>query len=123
MDKQIHLVRDVLDHQMIDKKDDPMGRIDGIVIEVEEGMQPRVVELQAGIVVLGDRVGRRIGKWVRLIAMKWGLVGGEKTRVKWEAVRWTFNETKVDMDADQTPALAWENFLAEKVIAKLPRSK
>ncbi len=123
MSHPIHLVRDVLDHQMIDRKDDPMGRIDGIAIEVEGGKQPRVVELQGGIVVLGDRLGKRIGKWVKLFAMKWGLVRGERTRVKWEEVRWTFSETKVDVDADQMPALAWENFLGEKVIAKLPRSK
>ena len=123
MEKQIHLVRDVLDHQMIDKKDDPMGRIDGIVIEVEEGKQPRVVELQGGIVVLGERLGKRIGKFVRLLAMRWGLVRGEKTRVKWEQDRWVFSETKVDVDGDQMPALAWENWLGEKVIAKLPRSK
>ena len=123
MEKPIHLIRDVLDHQMIDKKDDPMGRIDGIVVEVEDGQQPRVVELQGGIVVLGDRLGKRIGRWVRLLAMKWGLVKGEKTRVKWEQVRWVFSEIKVDVDGEQTSALAWENWLGEKVISKLPRSK
>jgi hypothetical protein len=123
MKDQIHLIRDVLDHQMIDKKDDPMGRIDGIVIEDEEGKQPRVVELQGGIVVLGERLGERIGRWVRLMSMKWGLKRGEKTRVKWQEIRWIQSEIKVDMDGDQTPALAWENWLGEKVIAKLPRSK
>ena len=123
MSHPIHLIRDVLDDQMIDKKDAPMGRIDGIVIEVEDGKQPRVVELQGGIVVLGERLGRRIGKFVRLMAMRWGLVKGEKTRVKWEQVRWVFSEIKVDVDGDQTPALEWEHWLGEKVIAKLPRSK
>jgi len=123
MKEQIHLVRDMLDHQMLDRKDDPMGRIDGIVITVEEGERPRVVELQGGIVVLGNRLGERIGRWIRLAAMKWGLVRGEKTRVKWEQVRWIDIETKVDVEGDQTPALAWENYLGEKVIAKLPRSK
>ena len=123
MKEQIHLVRDMLDHQMLDRKDDPMGRIDGIVITVEEGERPRVVELQGGIVVLGNRLGERIGRWIRLAAMKWGLLRGEKTRVKWEQVRWIDIETKVDVEGDQTPALAWENYLGEKVIAKLPRSK
>ena len=108
---------------MLDRKDDPMGRIDGIVVEVEEGKQPRVVELQGGIVVLGERLGERVGRWVKLLAMRWGLVRGERTRVKWEDVRWAFSEIKVDVDGDQTPALEWENFLREKVIAKLPRSK
>jgi hypothetical protein len=81
--EHIHLVRDVLDHQMIDKKNDPMGRIDGMVILDEEGKQPRVLELQGGIVVLGERLGKRIGKWVRLAAMKWGLLRGKRTRMKW----------------------------------------
>ena len=123
MSHPIHLIRDVLDHQMIDKKDDPMGRIDGIVIEVEEGQQPRVVELQGGLVVLGERLGRRIGRWGKGAATKWELLKGEKTIVKWEQVRWVFSEIKVDVDGDQTPALEWEHFLGEKVIARLPRSK
>ena len=123
MKDRIHLIRDVLDHQMIDRKDDPMGRVDGIVLILEEGERPRVVELQGGIVVLGERLGKRIGRWTKLAAMKWGLVRGERTRVKWEDVRWVSSETKVDVDGDQTPALAWENWLGEKVIAKLPRSK
>jgi hypothetical protein len=123
MKDQIHLVRDVLDHQMIDREDDPMGRIDGIVIAVEDGQQPRVVELQGGIVVLGERLGEKMGRWVRGAAMKWGLVRGEKTRVKWSDVRWIFSEVKVDVDGDQTPAMEWEHFLGEKIIAKLPRSK
>ena len=121
--EQIHLVRDVLDHLMIDKKDDPMGRIDGMVIVDEEGKQPKVLELQGGIVVLGDRLGKRIGRWVRLAAMKWGLRRGERTRVAWKDVRWIEIEVKVDVDGDQTPALEWEHWLGEKVIAKLPRSK
>src|SRR6266446_3113122 len=108
---------------MIDKKDDPMGRIDGIVIVDEEGKQPRVAELQGGIVVLGERFGTRIGRWIRWMAMKWGLRRGERTRVKWSEVRWVQTEIKVDVDGDQTPALAWENWLGEKVIGKLPRSK
>jgi len=121
--KQIHLIRDVLDHQMIDKKEDPMGRVDGIAVVEAEGGRPRVEELQGGIVVLGERLGRRIGKRVRLGAMKWGLLRGKRTRVKWKDVRWIFDEIKVDVDGGQTPALEWEHWLGEKVIAKLPRSK
>jgi hypothetical protein len=121
--QKIHLVRDVLDCQLIDKKDDPMGRVDGIVIVEEEGKQPRVAELQGGIVVLGERLGKRIGKWVRLIAMRWGLKRGQRTRVKWRDVRWIHEEMKVDVNGDRTPALVWENWLGEKVIARLPRSK
>jgi hypothetical protein len=58
-----------------------------------------------------------------MAAMKWGLKRGQRTRVKWEKIRWIHSEIKVDVDGDQTPALAWENYLGEKVIAKLPRSK
>jgi hypothetical protein len=74
-------------------------------------------------VVLGERFGKRIGRWVKLAAMKWGLRRGERTRVKWEEVRWVYSEIKVDVDGDQTPALEWEHWLGKKVIAKLPRSK
>ena len=48
---------------------------------------------------------------------------GERTRVKWNDVRWAFSEIKVDVEGDETPALEWEHFLREKVVSKLPRSK
>src|SRR5947207_826829 len=108
---------------MIDKTDDPMGRIDGMVIVDEEGKRGEGWEGKGGSVVRGGRLGKRIGRWVRLAAMKWGLRRGERTRVAWKDVRWIEIEVKVDVDGDQMPALEWEHWLGEKLISKLPRSK
>ena len=123
MAEKILLVRDVLDKAMLDRKGDPMGRADGLVIFDEDGKQPRVGYLEAGITVLAARLNRRTGRWVRLMAQRWGLKRGQPTRVRWKQITEAGIELKVDVDGDQTPALAWEHWLGAKIIPKLPKSK
>jgi hypothetical protein len=121
--EKILLIRDVLDNAMLDRKGDPMGRADGIVIIDEDGRQPRVAYIEAGATVLAARLGKRIGRCVRLMAQRWGLRRGQPTRIRWKQVKEVGIELKIDVDGDQTPARAWENWLREKVIPKLPKSK
>ena len=52
------LVRDDLDKQLGDRQGKPIGRIDGIVMEIEEGRQPRVVAVEVGSVAQARRLGR-----------------------------------------------------------------
>ncbi len=42
-----HLVADFLDEQLVDRKGEPAGRVDGIVIELREDRPPRVVCVEA----------------------------------------------------------------------------
>jgi hypothetical protein len=123
MDQRVPLIRDLLDKLIIDRKGDPMGRVDGIVIVEEAGKQPRVERIEAGIVVLAARLHQKIGRWVRLAAARWGLRRGQPTRISVKKIKEMGIEVKVDVEGDQTPALAWEYFLRERVISKLPRSK
>ncbi len=123
MAQEILLVRDVLDKALLDRKGDPMGRADGLVIVYEDGKQPRVAYIEAGITVLAARLSRRIGRCVRLMAQRWGLRRGQPTRIRWKQVKRIGIELKVDVDGDQTPALAWEHWLRKKAIPKLPKSK
>src|SRR5436190_564358 len=108
MADRILLIRDVLDKAMLDRKGDPMGRADGVVIFDEDGKQPRVAYIEAGITVLAARLSRRLGRWVRVMAQRWGLKRGQPTRVRWKQIREVGIELKVDVDGNQTPAMAWE---------------
>ena len=123
MAEEILLVRDVLDKRLLDSKGDPMGRADGLIFIDEDGKQPRVAYIEAGITVLAARLSRRIGRWVRLMAQRWGLRRGQPTRIRRKQIREMGIELKVDVDGDQTPALAWEHWFRERVISKLPKSK
>jgi hypothetical protein len=120
---ELHLVRDLLDTQLVDNRHDPLGRADGVILTVVEGHQPRVACIEIGVTVASGRVSRRIGMWVRALARRWGLRRGRPTRVPWSRVKKVAIETELDLLADQTPALAWENWLRERVVRRIPSLK
>jgi hypothetical protein len=119
----MHLVRDVLDKLMVDANHDPLGRVDGIVLIVEEGKPPRVVQIEAGATVIAERLNRRLGRWARGIARRWGLVRGRPTRIAWEKILSVGIEVKVDVKADAVPTTVWEHWLREHFVERLPGGK
>jgi hypothetical protein len=119
----MYLVRDVLDNLLVDRNHDPLGRVDGIVLIVEEGKAPRVVQIEAGATAVADRLSRRFGRCVRAMARRWGLVRGRPTRIPWRKILSVGIEVKVDVKADQMPTLAWEHWLREHVVERIPGGK
>jgi sporulation protein YlmC with PRC-barrel domain len=119
----LHLVRDLLDKQLVDRQHDPMGRADGIVLVVPAEGPPRVACVEPGVTVLAGRLGRRLGRWARAGSRRWGLGRGKPFRVPWSAVVKVGIETEVDLDANATPVLAWEHWLLAQVVRYVPSLK
>ena len=117
----LELVRDVLDNQLVDREGTFMGRVDGLVLSFEEGEQPRVDRLELGFVVLARRIHPRVEKWVEAIRRRFPV---RKTAI--QVVPWSLvaeinaQHLKLDIDAYDTPAFAWERWLRDHVVAKLP---
>jgi sporulation protein YlmC with PRC-barrel domain len=120
---EVHLVRDLLDEQLFDRRHQPMGRVDGIVLAFADAEPPRVASLESGIAVASERVSRLIGRCVRAMGRRWGLREGKPLEIPWEDVARVGIETVLDLDADDTVALAWEHWLREKVVSRLPSLK
>src|SRR5215213_7356271 len=93
----MELVHDVLDKQVVDRKQVKMGKVDGLVIELRDGEAPRVAGLEIGAVALARRLGPRIGRWASRIGER---LGGAKHRephrIPWTKVR----DVGVDVDVD-----------------------
>src|SRR4051794_17117980 len=117
------LVRDVLDKLLIDRNHHPIGRVDGIVLLLEEGKPPRVTCIESGARTWSSRLHPRIGRLVRWMARRWGLKRGKPTRIGWDKVTDVGIEVKVDANADEMPTLAWEHWLRDHVVARLPGGK
>jgi hypothetical protein len=117
---ELQLARDVLDKQMVDWRQEPMGRVDGIVLVVEPGRPPRVKTLRSGPVVLARRLHRRVGRWVWRLARRWGVRRGRPVRVDLSKVKSVGLEVKLNFGAEETPALALEHWLREKIICRIP---
>ena len=114
------LVRDCLDKQLADRHGRPVGRIDGIVLSIEDGAQPRVVAVEVGSVAQARRLGPRWGRWAERLALRWGKMGGNPCRFAWPALTRHGNQYRLDRNASEVPTLAWERWVRTHVIDRIP---
>ena len=117
--KGVHLVHDVLDAQLMDCKQQKMGRVDGLVIELRDDEPPRVAELLVGGSVLAERIGRWMvaltGALSRLLRIE-----AEVTRIPFERVRVIGSCVELDLDARSTNTLRTERWLDEHIVCRIP---
>ena len=116
----MRLVHDVLDKQLVDRDKHHMGRVDGIAIELRDGLPPRVAYVEMGF----ESTGRRLAGWLGRLALATRRAMGERvggpTRIPWAVVTSIGKEVEAAVDACATPALALELWLREHVVAKVP---
>lgn len=117
--RQLDLVGEVLDQQLLDFIGRPMGMVDGLVLELRDGEPPRVSAIETGGVTLARRVRRPLRTLLAACARRWGGTRGEPFRISWSVVKSVGIDVEVDLDADRTPALHWEHRLG-RIIARVP---
>ena len=103
------LMRDCLDKQLEDKNKRRMGRVDGIILDVEDGRQPHVAYIEVGVKTLMNRLSSRLGS-----------LASQPYRIAWGKVKVGLNKVEADVEAEKTPALEWELWLRKKVIGRIP---
>jgi len=108
----IHLVRDVLDTQVLDRDKKALGKVDGITLQLRDGEAPRVAYLEVDAVCAWRRLGERFGRWAAAVAGRWR---GEPCRFTWSDVRDFGIDIEVDARAEETGAFAFERWLREKL--------
>ncbi|MFL4969527.1 MAG: hypothetical protein ACJ8FU_21155 [Xanthobacteraceae bacterium] len=117
----MHLIHDVLDKQILDRHGRKLGRVDGLVIEIDDGGPPRILGLETGAVALACRLGPRIGGWVARVAER---LGGRRHaaafRIPWAAVTDVGRDVEVSVDITETPMWDWQNWLNRKIIGRIP---
>lgn len=113
------LIRDCLDKQVEDSVKRRMGRVDGIILEVEPGRPPRVAYLELGVTTLMDRLSRRLGKMTGRLMKRFD-ISPDPYRIPWGKVRVGLNQVEADVEAEKTPALEGELWLRKHVIGRIP---
>ena len=114
------IVRDVLDSKLRDVYRREIGRVDGIVLELVPGNPPRVAWLEAGGPVAWRRVHPALARLGRALRRRFGPRQTEPARFPWSAVAAAEDCLRVTVDADRTPAMAWELWLREHVVRRIP---
>ena len=113
------LIRDCLDKQIDDRGKRRMGRVDGIILEIDEGRQPRVAYVELGVQTLMNRLSRRLGRLTGQLMKRFD-IEPDPYRIPWGKVRVGLNRVEADVEAEKTPALEWELWLRKKVIGRIP---
>ena len=122
--KQLDLIRDVLDKQVVDRAETKMGRVDGVVLELREGGPPRVAALEMGFATLARRIHPRVESWLEALRNRWSVRRTARFRPAWEKVLdVTTHHVQLDVDLEETPAIDWERWLRVHVVAKVPGEK
>jgi hypothetical protein len=120
---QVLLVADVLDKQLVDRKKNHMGKVDGLVIVVRQSGPPRVGYIECGAPVLARRFGRPFERLALALNRRLGVREKPRYRIPWSKVEEVDIDVQVDLDAEETPPMAWERWLREHVVGRIPFSR
>ena len=114
------LIHDVLDAQLVDRRQRKIGRADSVGLVLSDHGPPRV----AVILVGGPVRAQRIGRWAVLLSHALRALGRVRrdgvTRIPFDAVRRIAEAVEVDVDGDALDAKHVEDWLAEHVICRIP---
>jgi len=116
-----HLVDDVPDKQLVDAKKNKLGKADGLVIVLREGKPPRVGYIECGTAVVARRLGRWCERVVLALNRRFGVREQPRYRIPWSKVKDI--EIDIDVEIDEHPLLAWEDWLREHIVGRIPFSK
>ena len=118
-DKPDFWLGEILDPQLLDREERPMGMVDGLVLDVRDVGPPKVTHILVGGVTLANRLSRPIRGLALWLARRYGVRGGEPYRIPWSAVRDVGVSITVDLDPRETPVLYWED-RAGRLIRRVP---
>ncbi len=116
----MHLVRDLLDKQLVDVNGRPMGRVDGLMMEAAPGAQPRIATICVGGVVLAGRLPGFVGRWCAAALRRLGPRHGVPFRIPWSRVLDVSAEIGVDVDSDAGDAMASSRWVRDHIIGRIP---
>lgn len=117
----MQLLRDILDKQVVDREQVKIGKVDGLVAELRQAKPPRVIAVELGSIALGRRLGAVAGRWAaRLVARLSGKRQTRPHRIAWNKVRDIGVDIEFDIDVRQTKIFAWQDWLREHVIGRIP---
>ena len=113
--------RDILDKQLVDRKKVPMGKVDGLVLELRRDKPPRALCIEIGGIAPARRLPGIFGRVLVWCARRFGARKGAPCRIAWSKVADLKElEMVLDIDAYDSEALHWERVVRDRIIRKIP---
>lgn len=116
----VHLAHDVLDAQLVDHVQEKIGRVDGLLLELEEGQPPRV----ATIVIAGAARAERVGRWFVALRRALRALFGQReehvSRIPFDKVRRIGDTIELEVEEQSLDSEHLERWLKEHLICRIP---
>jgi sporulation protein YlmC with PRC-barrel domain len=108
--------RDVMDQQVVDAEGRLMGKVDGVVLDLDADGEARLGGLVIGGTTLLWRIHPGLARWAE------AKLGGEGriTYVPWSRVRKIGVDIKVDVEGPRARAFHWEHWVRDHLIGRIP---
>lgn len=116
----MHIVRDLLDKELIDANWLRMGRVDGLTMDVSTGGQPRIATICVGGTVLTQRLPGFVGRWGSALLRRFGVRHGEPYAIPWARVILVDRTIRVDVISDESDAMASSRWVRDHIIDRIP---
>lgn len=116
----MHVVRDLLDKQLVDSRGRKMGRVDGLAMEVGDGAQPSVTVIRVGGAALTRRLPGVAGRWLTALGRRYGVNHGEPFSIPWSKVTLAERVVRVEVSSDESAAMAGARWVRDHIVGRLP---
>ena len=115
------LARDLLDVQLLDPRHRPIGRVDGVLLEIRPGEPPSVALIEVGAMTVLRRVNRPLARWLQRAVLR-------RLGLSWRPVRFRLEHWgRVGVDIEikvgertERRLLRLERWLSTKIVRRLP---
>jgi hypothetical protein len=116
----LRLAHEVLDKQLKDVHGENAGRVDGVVLELRDGLPPRVAYVEVSPITLIARFSRRLACRYARLDRRFGKGRGVPFRIPWSRVTHGGPTLVVDLAVEATPINGFEDWLRTHVIERIP---
>ena len=114
------LIRDVLDLPILDPDGLPIGRVDGIVGELDADGGLRVRALEISGATRARRLHPVLGDWTERLLRRMRPVPAGSCLIPWAEVDTVGKTIRLRSRRAVEGALGWERWLARRVVGRIP---
>lgn len=116
----VHLAHDVLDAQLVDRVQEKIGRVDAVLLELDDGQPPRVATIVIGSTARAERVGH----WFVALRRAWRAMLGRReehvSRIPFDKVRRIGDTIELDVEEQSLDSEHLERWLKVHVVGRIP---
>jgi len=116
----VHLAHEVVDSQLVDRHERKIGRVDALLLELEEGQPLRVATIVIGAAARADRIGRWFAAPRRAVRALLGMRTEHESRVPFSAVRRIADTIQLDVEERTLESEHLERWLSDHVVCRIP---